>query len=88
MTNMEHNLGQQVNIVGVKYKNMENIIWSKEDWERELKIEEPYDFGTFEEAEIYYEENINSNSNNMNPEFERARDAWLETVTIVEADEM
>ena len=66
-----------------------NIIWTKEDWRKELlKSKDPllnqavindyFKFQTVEEAESYYEEFINSNSNNMNPAFENARDSWLE----------
>ncbi len=35
-------------------------------------------FKTAEEAAEYYEKNINTNSNNMNPAFENALDSWLE----------
>lgn len=42
-----------------------------------LKDDEYFKFETVEDAEKYYEEEINSNSNNMNPEFENARDAWV-----------
>jgi hypothetical protein len=34
--------------------------------------------------ENWYEENVNNNSNNMNPEFEDARDAWFSNLDVQE----
>ena len=34
--------------------------------------------------EEYYEENVNSNSNNMNEEFESARDSWFSNLDVQE----
>ncbi len=34
--------------------------------------------------EEYYEQNVNSNSNNMNPEFESARDGWFSNLDVQE----
>jgi len=40
---------------------------------------------TFEQwLDNYYEKNINSNSNNMNPEFENARDRWFSNLDVQE----
>lgn len=37
-----------------------------------------FKFRTIEEAEDYYEKNINSNSNNCNEEWTSARDSWVD----------
>lgn len=47
------------------------LFWNGTEWIKPS-------FQTVEEAEVYYEMNINSESNNMNPQFENARDSWLE----------
>lgn len=56
-----------------------NLIWDKEDWKRELGIDKPKDFRfeTVEEAEKWYEENLDNDSNNMNEAFEGRRDSWI-----------
>ena len=47
-------------------------------------MKDEFDDNELDALESYYEANINSESNNMNPAFESARDYWLSNLTIEE----